>query len=115
VTPPASDTRKGGRRPGRIRTGVPFALLLPALLGLAFLLLPLVALLIRAPWHSLPEQLTSPEVWQALRLSLVCATSATALSLVIGVPLAWLLARPGLGSDMGTKVPHTPHSDLRNN
>ncbi len=85
------------RAPGR---GVPPALLLPALLGLAFLLVPLLALLLRAPWRSLPEQLTSPQVWEALRLSLVCATTATALSLVVGVPLAWLLARtdfPGRG------------------
>ncbi|MEV0173723.1 molybdate ABC transporter permease subunit [Streptomyces sp. NPDC050803] len=84
---------------GQART-VPLPLLLPALAGLAFLLLPLVALLVRAPWRTLPEQLTSPEVWEALRLSLVCATAATALSLLIGVPLAWLLARtdfPGRG------------------
>src|SRR5690348_18224379 len=73
--------------------GVPAALLLPALAGLAFLLLPLVALLIRAPWRSLPHQLSSPAVWQALRLSLETATSATAVALVLGVPLAWLLAR----------------------
>ncbi|MFF5160279.1 molybdate ABC transporter permease subunit [Streptomyces sp. NPDC000348] len=85
------------RAPGR---GVPLALLAPALLGLAFLLVPLLALLLRAPWRSLPEQLSSPEVWDALRLSLFCATTATALSLVLGVPLAWLLARtdfPGRG------------------
>ncbi|MGW3139945.1 molybdate ABC transporter permease subunit [Streptomyces sp. NPDC001139] len=80
--------------------GVPLPLLLPALLGLAFLLLPLLALLVRAPWSALPDQLTSAEVWQALRLSLVCATSATLVCLVLGVPLAWLLARtdfPGRG------------------
>ncbi|MEU6279108.1 ABC transporter permease [Streptomyces sp. NPDC047028] len=85
---------RGGRR------GVPLPLLLPGVLALVFLLLPLVALLVRAPWHSLPDQLTSAEVWQALRLSLVTATSATAMSLVLGVPLAWLLARtefPGRG------------------
>ncbi len=55
--------------------------------------MPLLALVVRAPWRDLPEQLTSPAVWDALRLSLVCATCATALSLVVGVPLAWLLAR----------------------
>ncbi|MFE0462161.1 molybdate ABC transporter permease subunit [Kitasatospora sp. NPDC058965] len=71
----------------------PVALLLPALLGLLFLVLPLVGLLVRAPWGELPEQLSGEEVWEALRLSLVCATSATAVSLVLGVPLAWLLAR----------------------
>ncbi|MFI8306295.1 molybdate ABC transporter permease subunit [Streptomyces sp. NPDC085927] len=98
-------TRKGAgprrRRPGAGgRQGVPLLLLLPALLALAFLLVPLLALLVRAPWQSMPEQLTSPAVWQALRLSLVCATAATAVSLVLGVPLAWLLARtefPGRG------------------
>ena len=99
----AADTLKGGPRRGRGRQpfkGVPLPLLVPALLGLAFLILPLVALLVRAPWSTLPDQLTSAEVWQALRLSLVCATAATALSLLIGVPLAWLLARtefPGRG------------------
>ena len=41
--------------------------------GLAFLLLPLIALLVRAPWRGLPEQLASAEVWQALRLSLMTA------------------------------------------
>ncbi|MEW2272060.1 molybdate ABC transporter permease subunit [Streptomyces sp. SID685] len=94
----------GGTRPRRIRAagrrGVPLPLLLPGVLALVFLLLPLLALLVRAPWRSLPDQLTSTEVWQALQLSLVSATLATAVSLVLGVPLAWLLARtdfPGRG------------------
>ncbi|MFG3257157.1 molybdate ABC transporter permease subunit [Streptomyces sp. NPDC048172] len=84
----------------RTRGGAPLPLLVPALIGLVFLVLPLVALLLRAPWRSMPELLTSAEVWQALQLSLVCATAATAVSLVLGVPLAWLLARvefPGRG------------------
>jgi molybdate transport system permease protein len=72
---------------------VPLPLLLPALLAVAFLLLPLTALLVRAPWSDLPRQLAAPGVWQALRLSLITATAATAVCLVLGVPLAWLLAR----------------------
>lgn len=72
---------------------MPAVLVLPAVLALAFLLLPLAALLVRAPWRTLPTALVSPEVLQALRLSLVCATLATLLCLVLGVPLAWLLAR----------------------
>nr|WP_306319896.1 MULTISPECIES: molybdate ABC transporter permease subunit [unclassified Streptomyces] len=97
---PATDTVRGGgprRRRGRVP---PLPLLAPAIVGLAFLVVPLLALLVRAPWADLPEQLTSPEVWQALQLSLVCATLATLVSLVLGVPLAWLLARtefPGRG------------------
>ena len=92
----AAETLKGGPRRRRVRMtghGVPLPLLVPALVGLAFLLLPLLALLVRAPWRSLPSQLTSTEVWQALRLSLLSATLATAVCLVLGVPLAWLLAR----------------------
>ncbi|MFF7634925.1 molybdate ABC transporter permease subunit [Kitasatospora sp. NPDC008050] len=81
----------GVRRRGSAR--IPFALLLPALLGLLFLVLPLLGLVIRAPWRALPGQLAGAEVWQALRLSLICATAATAVALVLGVPLAWLLAR----------------------
>ncbi|MGV9600342.1 ABC transporter permease [Streptosporangium sandarakinum] len=68
-------------------------LLLPALLGLAFLVLPLAGLLIRAPWPTLPQRLAEPHVLEALRLSLVCAIVATAACLLLGVPLAWLLAR----------------------
>jgi molybdate transport system permease protein len=80
----------------RTRSTLPPALLAPALLGLAFLVLPLVGLLLRAPWSDLGAQLTSPEVGQALRLSLVTASAATAVCLLLGVPLAWLLARADL-------------------
>jgi molybdate transport system permease protein len=73
--------------------GVPVALLVPAVLGLAFLVLPLAGLLIRAPWSTLPQRLAEPGVLTALRLSLQTATLATGLCLVLGVPLAWLLAR----------------------
>ncbi|MFG2436414.1 molybdate ABC transporter permease subunit [Streptomyces sp. NPDC048508] len=105
-----ADTLTGGPRRGRVRGragtggrlrgGAPLSLLLPALVGLVFLLLPLLALIVRAPWRTLPDQLAKPEVWQALQLSLFSATAATAVSLVLGVPLAWLLARtdfPGRG------------------
>jgi len=83
-----------------VRGRRPLVLVLPAVCGLAFLLLPLAGLLLRAPWRGLPDRLFSAEVGQALRLSLVCASSATVVCLVFGIPLAWLLARgeiPGLG------------------
>ena len=73
--------------------GVPVPLLVPAVLAVAFLVLPLAGLVIRAPWGELGPQLAGPAVGQALRLSLVSATAATGLSLVLGVPLAWVLAR----------------------
>ncbi|MGW5658184.1 ABC transporter permease [Streptomyces humi] len=96
----AAGARTGRPRRRRVRIAVPLPLLLPGAVALAFLLLPLVALLLRAPWSSLPSLLTSPDVWQALQLSLFSATAATVVSLVLGVPLAWLLARtefPGRG------------------
>lgn len=68
-------------------------LVLPAVAGLAFLVLPLAGLLIRAPWPTLLQRLTEPQVLEALRLSLVCATVATVVCVLLGVPLAWLLAR----------------------
>jgi molybdate transport system permease protein len=102
LPPPAStapDRRRG--RGTRARSALPPALLLPAALGLAFLLLPLLALVLRAPWRSLPELLLTPQVGQALRLSLLCATAATVVCLLLGVPLAWVLARSALP---GTRV-----------
>ena len=72
---------------------IPVALLLPAAVGLLFLLLPLVGLLARIPWATLPQRLTEPGVLTALRLSVQTATLATLLCLLLGVPLAWLLAR----------------------
>jgi molybdate transport system permease protein len=70
-----------------------------ALVGFAFLLLPLASLLIRAPWRRLFPLLAQSDVLSALRLSLESASAATAISFVLGVPMAWVLARtrlPGL-------------------
>jgi molybdate transport system permease protein len=75
------------------RSTVPAPLLVPAALGVAFLVLPLVGLLIRAPWSQLWQHVTAPGVLDALRLSVLSATLATLISLVLGVPLAWVLAR----------------------
>lgn len=71
----------------------PAALVVPGLLAVLFLVLPLLGLLVRAPWRTLPSELMSEGVLGALRLSLVTASIATVCCLVLGVPLAWLLAR----------------------
>jgi molybdate transport system permease protein len=47
----------------------------------------------RAPWRDLPRILAETQAVEALRLSLICATSATVISVLAGVPLAWVLAR----------------------
>jgi molybdate transport system permease protein len=75
------------------RSRIPLALLLPAVIGLAFLVLPLAGLLVRAPWATLPQRLAEPGVLTALGLSLQTATIATVLCMLFGVPVAWLLAR----------------------
>ena len=75
------------------RSPAPAVLLVPAGIAALFLLLPLVALLIRAPWANLAGGLAGTEVTTALRLSLVTATAATGFALLCGVPLAWVLAR----------------------
>jgi molybdate transport system permease protein len=72
---------------------VPASLLVPALIAIGFLVLPLVGLLIRAPWSHLGAALSGSDATQALILSLWTASASTAISLVIGVPLAWVLAR----------------------
>lgn len=69
------------------------ALYLPALAGLVFLVLPIVGLLVKTPWRRLSSLLSADGSWTALRLSLECATLAMGVALVLGVPLAWLLAR----------------------
>ena len=87
--------RPGSRRTSRGtgRRGVPALIAAPALIGFAFLVVPLVALLVRAPWRGLGDLLSESDVLTALRLSLETATVATIVSLLFGVPLAWVLAR----------------------
>jgi molybdate transport system permease protein len=69
-----------------------------ALAGVAvvFFALPLIGLLWRAPWSSAWAYLTEDSATTALRLSMVCSAWATGLSVLFGVPLAWLLAKSGL-------------------
>lgn len=58
-----------------------------------FFVAPLVGLLWRAPWGDIGTILGGSEVRTALRLSLVCSLWATALSAILGLPLAWVLGR----------------------
>ncbi|OEJ94515.1 ABC transporter permease [Streptomyces thermolilacinus] len=71
----------------------PVPLAVPALLAVVFLLLPLAGVLAHAPWGTLGQRLTAPAVREALGLSLVVSAWALGLSLLLGVPLAWVLAR----------------------
>ena len=71
----------------------PRALVFLGVVGVAFVALPVAALLQRAPWSDLWSALNAPAARTALRLSLVTSVIATAVAVVVGVPLAWVLAR----------------------
>lgn len=71
----------------------PFALAVPAAIALLFIALPLGGLLVQVSWRDLPAEVASDDVRTALRLSLECSLLAVAVSVVLGVPLAYVLAR----------------------
>ena len=77
------------------RRGRPPSILVAAGAGAAVVLLgiPLVGLVLRAPWSSFGEVLGRREVRTALRLSLACSLWATLVAGSVGLPLAWVLAR----------------------
>ena len=72
---------------------VPKALIALAGLGLLLFLLPLVGLVARAPWDQALAGVVAPETVTALVLSLFCSLAATAVALVLGIPLALVLSR----------------------
>ncbi|HHN77435.1 MAG TPA: molybdate ABC transporter permease subunit [Phycisphaerales bacterium] len=86
MTPPTTTPR---------RTIFTASRVLPIAAGVAALLilLPVVALALRAPWRDAAGLLTSPGVLDAARLSLIVSVGAVVLSLLIGFPVAWTLAR----------------------
>ena len=77
----------------RLPAGAPVPLIVLAAAGASFFVLPLLGLLIRTPWGSAWALLTSSEALTALRLSLLASLSATAIAILLGVPLAWIYAR----------------------
>ncbi|MCA8952431.1 MAG: molybdate ABC transporter permease subunit [Planctomycetes bacterium] len=99
--------RFGGRAsdPSRLRVRrtvtaarrvLPAVLIAPVALAGLFLSLPLVGLLLRAPWGRLLAVVADDAVRAALLLSVQCSLAAAALCLVFGLPLAtWLAAGGG--------------------
>lgn len=77
----------------RLRRPPPTFLLIPAAVGLALFAVPVIGLVARAPWRELPTLLSAEMVKDTLWLSLVSSVAAAAISLLLGVPLAWILAR----------------------
>jgi molybdate transport system permease protein len=85
VSPVTSPDVSAGRPPLRL-------LLLGGLAAVA-LVVPLVALVVDAPWDRLLGRVSSPASRAALWLSLWTSTVTAVLCLLLGIPLAWLLAR----------------------
>lgn len=79
----------------RERGFAPPILALPAFVGLALLVLPLTALVGRVNWSTLWADITAPASVSALGLSVGTALVATTLCVILGVPLALLIARSG--------------------
>jgi molybdate transport system permease protein len=82
--------RTASRRP---LSGTTIGLLLASLPMLAFLIIPIVAMISRVRPEDLAANLANPEVGQAIWLSLTTTAASTALGLLLGTPLAYLLAR----------------------
>lgn len=81
------------------RTAVPRWIYLPAALGVGFVLLPVLALALRVDWVRFPALVTSEASLAALLLSVTTAAFSTVACLLLGAPMALVLARvtaPGL-------------------
>ncbi len=68
--------------------------------ALAFFVLPLAGIVQRADWADLVDDLRTPVATEAMRLSLLTSLASAGLSVALGMPLAWVLARStfrGLG------------------
>ena len=72
---------------------VPIRLVVPATLGAAFVVLPLIGLLLAAPWPSVASLLVEPGTLTALWLTLMTSVVTVVLVAVLGTPLAYVLAR----------------------
>jgi molybdate transport system permease protein len=73
--------------------GLPGWLYLPALVGAGFVLLPLVAILTKVDWAHFGALITSESSKEALLLSLRTSAATTVLCVLLGVPMAAVLAR----------------------
>jgi molybdate transport system permease protein len=76
-----------------VSSAVPRWVLVVAAAGALFVLLPLAAMVARVDWTRFVALITSPSSVDALLLSLRTSLSATAACLVLGIPMAVVLAR----------------------
>jgi molybdate transport system permease protein len=81
------------RSGGLIQVGLPAWIYLPAVIGALFVIVPLVAILLKIDWPNFIPLITSESSRAALVLSLKTAAASTAVCVLIGVPMALVLAR----------------------
>lgn len=81
------------RSGGLVQVGLPTWIYLPAAIGALLVVVPLVAILLKIDWAHFVPLITSESSRAALVLSLKTAAASTTLCVVIGVPMALVLAR----------------------
>ena len=106
MSPTARSEQQSVRRPVRAllrrgraaRSPLPVLVTALAVLGGCAIILPLVGMGTRVSWGQLPQLLATPSAQAALWLSIRTCLSSTVVCVVLGVPLALLLARswPGV-------------------
>ena len=106
MSPTARSEQQSVRRPVRAllgrgraaRSPLPILVTALAVLGGCAIVLPLVGMGTRVSWGQLPQLLATPSAQAALWLSIRTCLSSTVICVVLGVPLALLLARswPGV-------------------
>ena len=106
MSPTARSEQQSVRRPVRAllgrgraaRSPLPVLVTALAVLGGCAIVLPLVGMGTRVSWGQLPQLLATPSAQAALWLSIRTCLTSTAICVVLGVPLALLLARswPGV-------------------
>lgn len=83
----------GQRNDGLIRVGLPAWIYLPAAAGALFVIVPLIAILLKIDWANFIPLVTSESSRAALLLSLRTAAASTVVCVLLGVPMALVLAR----------------------
>ncbi|MET4048352.1 molybdenum ABC transporter permease subunit [Rhodococcus sp. 1163] len=84
---------RGIRGGNEVRVGLPRWIFVPAALGALFVVTPLLAILLKIDWPNFISLVSSESSRTALLLSLRTAATSTAVCIVIGIPMALVLAR----------------------
>ncbi|OKH68949.1 molybdenum ABC transporter permease [Mycobacterium sp. SWH-M5] len=82
------------RRTGEpVQVGLPAWIFVPAAIGAMFVVVPLIAILLKIEWARFLSLITAESSRAALLLSLKTSAASTAVCVLLGVPMAVVLAR----------------------